>query len=177
VDAGVHHLQGEAEGVKPTELLALLQSCYQERLALVLRHQAVARHVGDLDVNNTYQYLIERENTHLSWLQTATEELGGVVPAAGAAPALAEPRGKDALPALIREDAESARAFVETWRPRIETVSNARHRGMLRVIMGETLEHQRFFEQAVAGRDDLLGKRMDAGPRRGAVMADRWVGD
>ena len=48
---------------------------------------------------------------------------------------------------------------------------------MLRVICGETLEHKRFFEQALAGREDLLGRRLDAGPRRGAVMASRWVGD
>jgi hypothetical protein len=177
VDAGVHHLQGEAEGVKPTELLALLQSCYQERLALLQRHQAVARHVGNLDANNTYQYLIAREETHLSWLQVAIEELGGTVPAAGATPEVAAPRAADALSALIRDDAQGAAAFVAAWRPRVETMTNARHRGMLRVILGETLEHQRFFEQAVAGRDDLLGRRMDAGPRRGAVMANRWVGD
>jgi hypothetical protein len=177
VDAGVHHLQGEAEGVKPTELLALLQTCYQERLGLLLRHQAVARHVGNLDANNTYQYLIAREETHLSWLQTALEELGGTVPAAGAPPELAEPRSADALTALIREDGEAAAAFVATWRPRVEAITNARHSIMLRVILGETLEHQRFFEQAASGRDDLLGRRMDAAPRRGAVMAGRWVGD
>jgi hypothetical protein len=177
VDAGVHHLQGEAEGVKPTELLALLQSCYQERLALVRRHEAVARYVGNLDVNNTYQYVIAREETHLSWLQAAIEELGGVVPAPGAAPDVAEPRDDAGVTPLIREDGERARAFVEAWRPRVETVTNARHRIMLSVVLGETLEHQRFFEQAAAGRDDLLGRRMDAAPRRGAVMASRWVGD
>ena len=66
MDAGLHQLQGEAEGVTPTELLALLQECYTERLALVLRHEAVARRVGNLDFNNTYQYLINREETHLA---------------------------------------------------------------------------------------------------------------
>ena len=38
---------------------------------------------------------------------------------------------------------------------------NARHRSLLRVILGETLEHKRFFEQALAGRTDLLGRRAD----------------
>ena len=163
--------------MKPSDLLALLQACYQERLALVLRHQAVARFVGNLDFNNTYQYVIAREETHLAWIQSAIEDLGGMVPQAGSVPAVDEPKDAAALAALMREDAAAAARFVETWRPRIETLTNARHRGMLRVVLGETLEHQRFFEQAVAGRDDLLGRRMDAGPRRGAVMASRWVGD
>jgi hypothetical protein len=168
----VHQLQGEAEGVTPTELVALLQDCYKERLALLLRHQAVARRVGNLDFNNTYQYVIAREETHLSWIRAAIEELGGVVPEGGKEPEL-EARDADAL---IREDAAAAERFVQTWKPKVETVSNARHRSMLRVVLGETLEQKRFFDQAVAGREDLLGRRMDAGPRRGAVIDRRWVG-
>jgi hypothetical protein len=171
----VHQLQREAEGVTPTELAAVLQECYAERLALMLRHQAVARRVGNLDFNNTYQYVIAREDTHLSWIRAAIEELGSVVPASGSEPTL-EARTADAVMALIREDLGSADAFVQTWTPRVETVSNARHRSMLRVVLGETLEHKRFFEQAAAGREDLLGRRMDAGPRRGAVIDTRWVG-
>ena len=171
----MHQLQREAEGVTPTELAAVLQECYAERLALMLRHQAVARRVGNLDFNNTYQYVIAREDTHLSWIRAAIEELGSVVPASGSEPTL-EARTADAVMALIREDLGSADAFVQTWRPRVETVSNARHRSMLRVVLGETLEHKRFFEQAAAGREDLLGRRMDAGPRRGAVIDTRWVG-
>ncbi len=159
----------------PTELAAVLQECYAERLALMLRHQAVARHVGNLDFNNTYQYVIAREDTHLAWIRAAVEERGGVVPESASEPAL-EARTAEAVLALIREDASSAERFVETWRPKVETVSNARHRSMLRVMLGETLEHKRFFEQAAAGREDLLGRRMDAGPRRGAVIDRRWVG-
>ena len=49
-------------------------------LALLNRHEAVARLVGNLDFNNTYQYVVAREETHLSWLQAAIEELGGVMP-------------------------------------------------------------------------------------------------
>ena len=77
----------------------------------------------------------------------------------------------------MREDAAGIAAFVDKWKDRVETVGNARHRGMLRVILGEMREHQRFFEQAVAGREDLLGRRPDAAARRGAVMANRWLGD
>ena len=63
----------------------------------------------------------------------------------------------------MREDARATAAFVEKWRPASRRVGNARHRGMLRVMLGEMREHQRFFEQAVAGREDLLGRRPDAG--------------
>ena len=53
---------------------------------------------------------------------------------------------------------------------------NARHRLMLNVILGETLEQERFFEQALAGRTDLLGRRSDAvGPRVGSVLPTRWI--
>lgn len=159
----------------PPELLALLQECYQERLAIVLRHQAVARRVGNLDFNNTYQYVIAREETQLSWIRAAVEELGGVPAAAPAEPTL-EAKSADAVTALIQADASAAERFIATWTPRVEQVTNARHCGMLRIVLGETLEHKRFFDQAVAGREDLLGRRMDAGPRRGAVIDSRWVG-
>lgn len=160
----------------PTELLAFLQEFYRERKAMWLRHQAVARHVGNTDFNNTYQYIVAREETQLSWLRSAIEELGGVVPSGLAEPAL-EGKGDAFAANLMREDAAAAQRFVEQWRPRIEQVTNARHRIMLRIVLGETLEHHRFFEQAVAGREDLLGRSLDAGPRRGAVMGARWTGD
>jgi len=160
--------------VKPTELLQLLQAYTDQRLALVNRHQASARLVGNLDFNNTYQYVIAREETQIGWLQAAIEELGGVMPIVSPTPTI-DP-GVTAAD-LFRQDAAAAQAFVDAWKPRVEQVTNARHQGMLRVICGETLEHKRFFEQALAGREDLLGRRLDAGPRRGAVMASRWVGD
>ena len=161
----------------PTELLAFLQEFFQERMAMWLRHQAVARHVGNTDFNNTYQYVIAREETHLSWLRTAIEELGGVVANDLPEPAIEAGKGDAFVTNLMGGDAAAAKRFVEQWRPRIEEVTNARHRGMLRVVLGETLEHQRFFEQAVAGREDLLGRRVDTGPRIGAVMGSRWIGD
>ena len=36
-------------------------------------------------------------------------------------------------------------------------MTHARHRKMLDVILGESREHQRLFEQAAAGMEDLLG--------------------
>ena len=161
----------------PSELLALFQEFFRERKAIWLRHQAVARHVGNTDFNNTYQYVAAREETQLSWLRAAIEDLGGVVPEDAGEPAIERGKGDAFVTGLMKDDAAAAGTFVERWRPRIEEVRNARHRGMLRVILGETLEHQRFFEQAVAGREDLLGRRLDAGPRRGSVMSSRWVGD
>jgi hypothetical protein len=161
--------------VKPAELLSLLQDCYSERLAMTVRHQAVARHVGHFDFNNTYQYVIAREDTHLSWLRAAIEELGATVADDAPEPAIQTPA--DRAIELIKQDAASAQIFVDQWRDRTEQVSNARHRGMLRVILGEMLEHKRFFEQAAAGQEDLLGRRVDGGARRGAVMGSRWVGD
>jgi hypothetical protein len=51
-----------------------------------------------------------------------------------------------------------------------------RRRNMLRVILGETLEQKRFFEQALAGQTDLLGRRGEqAGPRVGEVLPTRWI--
>lgn len=163
--------------MRPTELLAFLQEFYAERAALWLRHIAVARHVGNLDFNNTYQYVVSREETHLAWLRSAIEELGGVAAPAGAEPVIQPSNANDFAAGLIAEDADAMAAFVDRWQGRVETVGNARDRGMLRVILGEMREHRRFFEQAVAGREDLLGRRPDAGARRGAVMASRWLGD
>jgi hypothetical protein len=55
-------------------------------------------------------------------------------------------------------------------------MNNARHAKMLRVVLGETLEQKRFFEQALAGRVDLLGKReAHLEPARGEVLPSRWI--
>ena len=160
-----------------TELLALLQEFYAERAAIWLRHIAVSRHVGNLDFNNTYQYVVNREDTHIAWLRSAIEELGGVAPPPGAEPVIEASKAKDFAMSLMRDDASGILAFVDKWKDRVETLHDARHRGTLRVILGEMREHHRFFEQAVAGREDLLGRRPDSAARRGSVMANRWLGD
>ena len=175
MDASLHFVQGEAEGV--TDLLPLLQEFYRDKLASVLRHEAAARFVTQYDANNAYQYIINREDTQLSWVGRAIVDLGGDVPATGAEPER-KPSGKGTagVNGLFQEDARDAATFVERWKPKVEGMTNARHRGMLRVILGETIEQQRTFEQALAGRTDLLGRRTDGvGKLVGEVLPTRWV--
>ncbi len=159
-----------------TDTLPLLLDFHMEKLAMLLRHQAAARLVGQYDVNNTYQYIINREEVQLTWLATAIAELGGApAPQAGSDRAVSG-RKADAAQQVITEDARDAQAFVERWKARVDAMMNARHAKMLRVILGETLEQQRFFEQAAAGRTDLLGKRgAQLGPSHGVVLPTRWM--
>ena len=158
-----------------SDLVALLQECYRDKLAMMLRHAAAARVVPQYDANNTYQYIINREETQLSWIAKAIEELGGAVQDLGNGGRTIVGKGARATQAAIEEDARDAQAFVDRWRPRVD-VANARHARMLRVILGEVLEAKRFFEQARAGRTDLLGKREEQlGPSHGDVLATRWI--
>lgn len=154
-----------------TETLPLLLEFYREKLATVAGHIAGARLISQYDANNTYQYVINREETQLAWLRTAIMDLGGPIPAD-----LTEPTRSGKADGIFQEDAREAKTFVEKWTARVESLKHARHRGMLRVILGETSEQQRFFEQALAGRDDLLGIRTEkAGKRVGAVLPTRWL--
>ena len=158
------------------DLPALLQAFYREKLEMLLRHQAAARLVSQYDVNNTYQYIVNREDAQLSWVAKAILDLGAAVPDAPAPDSPVVAKGADAARAVIDNDARDAQAFVDRWRPRVEAMTNARHRGMLRVILGEILEAKRFFEQALAGRTDLLGRRADVlEPARGEVLPERWI--
>jgi hypothetical protein len=161
--------------VKPAALLDLLRELYRDKATLRQRHAASARFVANYDFNNTYQYVINREDVQLGWLQDALADLGGKgdeVPEPELAPA---GKGTDAQTSVIREDRDSAQAFVDRWRDRVEQVTHARNRVMLRVILGETLEQKRFFDQALAGRQDLLGRRADGAGTGGGVLPTRWV--
>jgi hypothetical protein len=174
VDARLHHLQGKAELV--SDLLALLQEFYREKLTALLRHQGSARVVTQYDFNNTYQYIINREETQLSWVAAAIEELGGRPPEVGDSGRVIAGQGDGAARSAIEEDAREAQAFVDRWRPRIKSMTNARHARMLSVVLGEVLEQKRFFEQALAGRTDLLGRRADVlEPSHGEVLPSRWI--
>jgi hypothetical protein len=175
VDPRLHHLQGEAERV--TDLLALLQAFYRDKLDAMLRHQAGARLVGGYDANNTYQYVINREDVELSWVAQAIADLGGTPPPDGSEPSRqADGSAVEQAHRVFDEDARDAQSFVDRWSPRVATLTNARHAKMLRVILGETLEQKRFFEQARAGQLDLLGRRPDhVGPRVGSVLPTRWI--
>ena len=162
------------------ELQQLLTDLACERVALIERHEAGARVVSHYDFNNTYQYVIAREATHLEWLGNALGELGAALPKASAAlpvPAVGKTTKKveaAAFKAILDDDARTLGAFVQTWRPKVNAITHARHRTMLNVVMGESLEHQRLFAQAAAGFEDLLGKRTGGVARVGGVLPARW---
>jgi len=167
--------------VHQDELKKLLTDIAAERLALLQRHEAAARVVSHYDFNNTYQYVISREETHVQWLQSALAEFGiALPPPAAIAPVPSAPKpGKKVDAAtfrdILQDDARALTAFVQKWRERIPTMTHARHRTMVDVILGESLEHARLFEQAAAGIEDVLGRRTGGVPRVGAVLPTRWM--
>ena len=159
--------------MKPADLLQLLSDLYRDKSALRARHVAGARVVGNYDSNNTYQYVINREDVHLQWLRDAIADLSG---APQDAPEPQVSAGKGAEQSVMREDRDQAQAFVDKWKPRVENITHARNQTMLRLMLGETLEQKRFFEQALAGRSDMLGRRADGAGTEGSVLPTRWVG-
>jgi hypothetical protein len=161
--------------VKATELLALLSEFYRDKLAMRQRHVAVAKHVPHYDFNNTYQYIIAREDVQLNWLSDAITDMGGALDDLPEPDIHTSGKGAEVQTQLIDEDGRSAQSFVDKWQPRMEALPNARHRSLLRVILGEALEHKRFFEQALAGRSDLLGRRADGAGTGGGVLPVRWI--
>ena len=169
--------------MKATELLDFLREFHRDKLTMLRRHEAAARYVSDYDFNNTYQYVIAREEMHVSWVRDAILDASGQTneAASGLAEDAAEPvvqvsgKGEAAQSAVIAQDRDAAQAFADKWRPRVASLSHARHRTMLNVIIGETLEHKRFFEQAVAGRKDLLGSRPEGAGTGGGVLPTRWI--
>jgi hypothetical protein len=170
--------------VKATELLDLLRRFHKHKLTLLRQHEAAARHVTDYDFNNTYQYVIAREEMHESWIadsildmlagmgQPSTHAQLETVPAQEIA---TRGNSRDVQSSVISRDRDAAQAFIDEWSPKVEAMTHARHRTMLNVVLGETLEHKRFFEQALAGRSDLLGRRADGAGTGGGVLPDRWI--
>jgi hypothetical protein len=162
------------------ELRQLLTDFTAERLAILQRHEASARVVSHYDFNNTYQYVIAREETHIGWMQNALAEFSITLPAPAAAlPTPEAPKGKKLAPSaftpILEEDARTLRAFVDRWRARVDAMTHARHRTMLNVVLGESLEHVRLFEQGAGGDEDLLGRRTSMAERVGAVLPHRWM--
>ncbi|HXH06666.1 MAG TPA: hypothetical protein VNI83_08750 [Vicinamibacterales bacterium] len=158
----------------PAEMRALLEACYQEKLALRRRHAAAARAIASYEFNNAYQYIIAREDMHLTWLRDAIADLGGAAPpidpTENGLPAVA---GDER--AILADDARLLGEFIARWRDRIEAMPHARHRTMLRLMLGEMLEQQRTFEQALAGRRDLLGRPLQPQGAAGRVLPRRWL--
>jgi hypothetical protein len=166
--------------VNQSELQPLLTEFAADRLALLLRHEAGARAVSHYDFNNTYQYVINREEVHVQWLQSALSEFNAPLPppaATIAVPDVPKTKKPDAsvFRAILDDDGRRLGAFVEKWRPRVKAMTHARHRIMLDVVLGESLEHQRLFEQAAAGMEDVLGRRTGGVARQGAVLPARWM--
>ena len=160
----------------PTDLQTLLREFYLDRLALLMRHESSARFVSDYDVNNAYQYVINREETHVSWVQQALLAVGQEIPKDPAIPDIKPSRkGNDAVLELASGDAQANQQFVDRWRSRVDKVTNARHKGMLGVVLGEMLEHQRLFAQASEGRTDIIGTALAINERRGKVIDRRWI--
>ena len=162
--------------MKANELLALLREFHRDKLAMYRRHVAAARLVSHYDFNNTYQYVIAREDMHVAWLRDAILDMNGTPDDVAEPEIRPQGKGESAQTTVITQDRDGAGEFVSTWRTRLETVTHARHKTMMNVIIGETLEHKRFFEQALAGRTDLLGRRADGAGTGGGVLPTRWVG-
>ena len=161
--------------MKAKDLLELIKEFHRDKLGMFKRHVAAARYVGNYDFNNTYQYIIAREDMHVAWVRDAILDMGGTADDVPEPSVKAEGKGDSVQAKVIAEDREGAAEFVAHWRPRVDKLTHARHRTMLNVILGETLEHKRFFDQALAGRTDLLGRRTDGAGTPGVVLPTRWV--
>jgi hypothetical protein len=157
--------------VTPSDLSPLLLDFYGDRLAVLQRHVASARLVTDYDINNAYQYVIAREETHVYWVHRALLDVGAAVPAEVASTAAAAGSVRE----IAAGDASANQAFVDKWTPLVAAVTHARHRKMLQVILGEMQEHRRLFAQAAEGRTDVIGVPLAGTERTGAVLDSRWV--
>jgi hypothetical protein len=159
--------------VTPVELRALLQDFYRETLELVLARQANARSVGAYDANNAYQQVLGRQDVHLRWVADAIADLGGTVGDLPSGEPTQREDNKRQLQQLIEHDVQAQRTFIARWQPRVAAVTNARHRKMLELILGEMNEHLRVFQQALEGRTDLLGRHADGKELSGHVLPGR----
>jgi hypothetical protein len=172
----VHRLQGEAEGVSVVTQLSLLQDVYREKLALFNRHVEGATRIANYESNNTYQYVIARDEQHVQWLRDAVVDLEGPIPTdIKGHPVPSIGKEPESERAIADDDAKLSQAYYERWKARLEDIRNARHKKMVELMLGEILEQRRFFEQAAEGRDDLLGRRMPGAGTGDGVMAVRWL--
>lgn len=162
------------------DLQQFLTSFAAERLAILQRHEASARLVSHYDFNNAYQYVINRGEAHVQWLQNALAEFEAVYPPPADGVAQPEPpTGRKDTAAtfqrIMRDEASILDAFVARWRPRVAEMTHARHRKMLNVILGEALEHARLFAQGSGGTEALIGTHRSDALRVGYVLPTRWV--
>ncbi len=134
--------------------------------------------MANYEANNTYQYVIAREDVHLQWLEAAIAELGAT-PADVPSPSCRLAAASRASCRSIDEDAREAEAL---RRPLAAAHAGheprQRHRSLLQVVLGETLEHKRFFDQMRAGNADVLGRRSNGPGSPGTgdgVLPVRWI--
>lgn len=156
----------------PDELLTLLQEFSLETLNLFLQRQANAQLVSAYDANNAYQQVLGRQDTHLQWLADAIAALGGTAPSMADYAPPVKGSHQQARTA-IENDALSQKGFIDRWTPRVPSITNARTRKMLELILGEMKEHLRMLQYAHQGRSDVLGRHADGKITRGEVMAAR----
>ena len=157
--------------MSPAELLAFLKDFHRETLELFKARQTNAQSVAAYDANNGFQQVLGRQEVHLQWLRDAIAALGATV-----ADSLDQVSGKasaETAKSIIDADAANQKAVIDRWAPRVAMVTNARHRKMLELILGEMKEHLRVLQQAADSRADLLGRHSDGKVLRGSVMAAR----
>jgi bacterioferritin (cytochrome b1) len=157
--------------VSPAALLAFLNEFHRDTLVMFKTRQTSAQSVAAYDANNGYQQILGRQEVHLQWLAEAIAALGGT--AADSPDQVSGQASRESARSIIDSDAASQNAFVERWTPRVATVTNARHRKMLELILGEMEEHLRVLRQAADSRADLLGRHSAGKVLRGTVMAAR----
>jgi hypothetical protein len=171
VDACLHYLQGETDFVSPAELLTFLNGFHRDTLELFKARLANARSVSAYDANNGYQQVLGRQEVHLRWLADAISELGSTP--VDSPDSIGGNASADSAKSIIETDARNQKAFIDRWSPLVATVTNARHRKMLELVLGEMKEHLRVLHQAAESRVDLLGRHSDGKVLRGTVMAAR----
>ncbi len=157
--------------MSPAELLALLTEFHRDTLELFKGLQTSAQSVAAYDANNGYQQVLGRQEVHLRWLSDAIAALGGT--AADSPDKVSGKAARESARSIIEADIASWRAFLDRWSPRVAAVTNARHRKLLELILGEMREHLRVLQQAAEGRSDLLGRHSDGKVLRGSVIAAR----
>jgi hypothetical protein len=159
--------------VTPAELVGLLQDLYRETSELLLSRQARARSVTSYEANNAYQQVLGRQDVHLRWISDAIADCGGAVPTVGLDESQASAAKGTDVTAIVQSDLRAQQVFIDRWGSRVSSVSNARHRKMLELMLGEMAEHLRVFEQALQGRTDMLGRHTEGKILRGAVLPTR----
>jgi hypothetical protein len=115
--------------------------------------------------------VLGRQEIHLQWLKDAIAALGGT--AADTRDEVSGKAARETARSIIDADAASQGEFLDRWAPRISAVTNARHRKLLELILGEMKEHLRVLQQASESRPDLLGRHSDGKVLRGSVIAAR----